>query len=145
MPAKPKTIRDVGDMIAAGHEIWFGTKEFIDAVIWTVRAAGGPSGGLYPIPAAMFSEAPVVLEDALARAHLAALAEYLAEISGQTPPEWSQSSMSFLERPIYFGGERARQLIIDDTPGPYARRNLFPGRMLSKLFIQVPPDGEPRL
>lgn len=145
MSAKPKTIRDVGDMIAAGHEIWFGTKEFIDAVIWTVKAAGGPSCGMYPIPATMYEKAPVVLENALARAHLAALAEYLAQISGQTPPEWSQSSMSFLERPIYFGGERARQQIITETPAPYARRNLYPGRMLSKLFIQVPLDREPRL
>ena len=140
MSAKPESIREVGDMIAKGYEIWYGTKEFIDAVIGAVQAAGGPSGGRYPIPINMFQAAPIMLEDALARAHLAALAEYLAEISGQVPPPWSALPTSFLDHPVYFGGLRSRQKITAETPKPYARRNLFSGRMLSKLFALVPKD-----
>ena len=131
-------------MIAAGYIIWYPTKEFIDAVIWEVKAAGGPSGGLYPIPVGMFEEAPVMLENAMARAHLAAMAEYLAEISGQEAPDWSQSSMSFLEKPVYFSGPTARKMIVDETPAPYARRGLYTGRMLCKLFALMPLDGNLR-
>lgn len=137
MRKSPRTLHDVGAMVAAGQPYPLCMKEFIDHLIREALAAGGVRDGLVPIPPEAFRDEPPPLETPLLRAHLGGMAEHLARLSAQSPPSWCARAPYFLPEPVRFGGSLARDLVIAATPPEFRRRNLYCGRVLAKLHATL--------
>jgi len=131
----PRSLRDVAETTAAGGDYTFAMKEFIDNVIRDLRSKGCRKGdAILPVNVAMYLDEPVVLDKPIQRVHLAGMAEYLANLSGQPAPEWCLRPEFSLDEPLFFGGAKARDTAISETPAAFRKRQLFTGRSLSKLF-----------
>ena len=132
----PKSLRDIADTVVAGGDYTFAMKEFIDNVIRDLRSKGARrSDATLPVGAEFFVDEPPVIEKPIHRVHLAGMAEYLANLSGQPTPAWCLRSEFFLDEPLIFGGSAAaRETSIAETPGAFSKRQLFCGRSLAKLF-----------
>jgi hypothetical protein len=141
---KPTTLRDVGELVARSADYTCAMKEFIDHVIACVLAEPPAAGEPLAVPADLYWDEPPRLEDAIQRAHLAGMAEHLATLSEAPPPEWVEGAAYFLGDPVVFGGERSRQLVMDETPPAFARRNLFCGPALTKLHGLLERGYSPR-
>lgn len=130
---RPKSICEVSAEVAEGRNYASAVKEFIDEII---AAAKPPINayGFYVISDTHFTAEPLNLDDPIQRAHLAGLAENLAILSGQEPPEWTTKEAYFLKEPVYAGGKRSQSHLLADTPSAFRRRLLFCGPSLSKLF-----------
>src|SRR5260221_702385 len=93
----PTTLYDIGLISAEGYSYISAVKEFIDHLIRDLKAKGVYSDdAILPISVDAFREQPPHLPVAWQCAYLAGLAEYLAVLSGQRPPEWSERAEYFL-------------------------------------------------
>lgn len=130
---RPKSLAEVALDVSEGQDYASAVKEFIDEIISSAAAPTDPYG-FYQIPSSHYEDEPDGISDPILRVHLAGLAENLATISGQQPPDWSEKEAYFLREPVYVGGRRSRGHLTSDTPAAFRRRLLFCGPSLSKLF-----------
>lgn len=129
----PHDIRTVSQAVAGGVPYSFAVKELLDRVAVHALQRHAPGSGLVAVPPSVFEDEPVPLAEPVHRAHLAGLAEYLANLAGVAPPAWCLRPEFVLPEPVFLGGRHSREHVRKDTPGPFRRRNLFCGPVLTKL------------
>ena len=138
---KPTSVAEIARNVLVGQDYVFAMKEFIDTLLYDLKAKGVITLDLpVPYPAAAFEVEPPYLESPRSRAHLAGMAEHLAVTSGQPVPAWVEKPIYFLAEPFYIGGKSSRDRTVAETPPAFSRRLLFCGRVLTKLpaFFQRP-------
>lgn len=76
---------------------------------------------------AAIEQEPGLVESAWMNAHLAGLAECLAQRTGLEAPAWTLQESRFLPEPKFFGGEAMHAMLLAQTPSCMRRRNVFCG------------------
>lgn len=67
-------------------------------------------------------------------AHIAGMAEYLADRYAVDRPAWVEGASRFLAEPVFFGGRRSHQHMLASTNAAMRRRNLFCGEITLPTF-----------
>jgi hypothetical protein len=80
----------------------------------------------------VYSQEPFILDD-ICRAYIGGLAEYLAQMSGNPPPEWCHKSIYFLKFPVFLT-QTPRDILLANTPSAFRRRLIFCGDAISLTF-----------
>jgi hypothetical protein len=124
----PRTLRAVGLYVADGAAPYPSMmKEFVDGLIRDLQDRGAlASDRPLPVDPVMIADEPPVLNELVFNVHLAAMAEYLAELGGIVPPVWAAAPDRFLAAPMGRG--------VSDTPDAFARRGLYCGPALKKMW-----------
>ncbi len=131
----PKSIRDVGVRVSYyGADYTATISSFIDHLIADLQTKGArlPAATL-PISPDTFNDKLPRIDNELHRVHLAGMAEYLANLSGQKPPAWCEDETYFMEEPLFMGAREAWGELKKATPSAFRRRMLFCGQTLTKL------------
>jgi len=118
---------EVSRRVLEGREYVPTMKEFIDEVVLAARR-GGISD-----PSAFVGDEPHPLPEAVDRAHIAGIAEYLSQILAARPPAWVEKDDYFLPQAVYTCGSAARAIYMIETPSAFRRRNLFCGPAAERL------------
>src|SRR5690625_3943679 len=110
-------------------------KEFIDLlIIEVVNLEWDGKAIAIPFRRSLFEQEPPLIDEEVARVHLAGMAEHLAQLSSQDCPEWCLQDCYFLDDPVYLGRQHSREIILRETPSAFRRMHLFGRRPLRKLF-----------
>ncbi|MCO6416066.1 hypothetical protein JYK14_07765 [Siccirubricoccus sp. KC 17139] len=126
----PASLRLVAENIARGQDHTSAIKEFVDHLARAVAAAGWADGDpTLPVPRAAFEEEPPLPDVPWQRAHIGGLAEHLARLAGESPPEWCLGDAWFLPEPI--------GRTVEGTPPELARRGLMCGPVLGNLWTRL--------
>ncbi|PIQ54409.1 MAG: hypothetical protein COW02_05065 [Comamonadaceae bacterium CG12_big_fil_rev_8_21_14_0_65_59_15] len=67
-------------------------------------------------------------------AHIAGMAEYIADRYAVERPAWIEGMPRFLPEPVFFGGRRSHQHMLVSTNDAMRRRNLFCGEITLQAF-----------
>lgn len=76
------------------------------------------------------AQEPGLVAEPWMNAHLAGLAEFLAQRAGLDTPAWALAETRFLPEPKFFGGEAMHAMLLTQTPSCMRRRNLFCGPVM---------------
>lgn len=134
---RPKSIAQVSHNVINGHDYTCAIKEFIDEIILNSEAPK-TRYDFYNIPTSFFEDEPTLLDNNIYMAHLAGMAENLANLIGTPPPLWTENEIYFLKEPFYIGGSCSREYLFLETGSTFKRRHLFCGQSLVKFFNQRP-------
>lgn len=76
----------------------------------------------------MLAEEPILIQPGVAKAYLAAVAEYLSRQSRKIPPKWTEKPECFLLK-AHFGSplHSHRAMLLAASPAAFRRRSIFVG------------------
>ncbi|BBO99499.1 hypothetical protein SFSGTM_02080 [Sulfuriferula nivalis] len=112
-------------MIMSGVSISMAMKEFIDELSKVTDD---------DVALAMVTDEPKLTGDATTDAVLGGFAELIADNASRQAPAWCFSRLRFLTEPVYTGGKRSRELMIETTPLAMSRRGYYCGDILLRNF-----------
>lgn len=124
---RPKTLKEVNDLIMSGISISLAVKGFVDEPSKVTDD---------DVALSMVAEEPVLTGNTTVDAILGGLAEMIADSVSMPVAAWCFSKSRFLTEPAYKGGKHSRELMIESTPLAMSRRNYYSGEILLRNLKQ---------
>jgi len=131
---RPNSLLEVSRRVLEGGDYASCMKEFIDEMTLAAEVEDRDGDTVLVLPATFIDEEPLRLPDPVERAHVAGMAEYVAQLTCLPPPSWAENDDYFLPEPAFMGGPRSHEILRAETPSPFRRRNLFCGRTAERLI-----------
>lgn len=131
--SRPKSMLAVSRRVLDGADYPSCIKELVDEMALAAEVVRGEGDAILSIPESFTAEEPLRLSDPVHRAHLGGLAEFVSHLGARPGPAWAEGEDYFLSEAFFAGGPRSRSLFLVETPSAFRRRNLFCGRVATKL------------
>lgn len=135
---RPSSLLDASRRVVDGADYASTIKELIDEMAIAATPSVVDGAPVLSVPESFLADEPLGLTDPVRRAHLAGLAEFVSHLGRRPAPEWTEKPDYFLEEAFFACGPRARGLFMAETPAAFRRRNLFCGRVATKLTDLMP-------
>ncbi|WP_434157576.1 hypothetical protein [Clavibacter michiganensis] len=116
---------DAAELVAAGEPLtagWrFGVLQTLDDYTSTCRRGGAEVG------AGVFTDPPAPTGSVELDAAFAALAEYLAERDGWTPPAWTSDAWRSVAPAVWWASTPSiyREIALEESPRPFRDRGIW--------------------
>jgi hypothetical protein len=112
---RPQSLDEVAIRVAAGESLDYALADFLDEFYLNGECRER-----------RLAREPAPLENDMASAYLAAVAEHLALQYKLTIPSWVNATNRFLHRPYFSGGlESLKATLLVESPAAFRRRLLF--------------------
>lgn len=129
----PMSLREVSERVALGVPYAHAMKEFLDGIRRASKVSLRDGIRTLLLPNGSIDDRPHRLENAIDRAHIGGMAEYMANLANVPPPAWCNDKDHFLDEAVFTCGEKSASLFLAETPAAFRRRNLFCGRAAENL------------
>ena len=113
---RPRSLLAVSQAAKEGGQIDARIREFVDEF----------DKASLEVRSEMLREQPVALENPVANAYLAAIAEHLSRLMKSIPPAWTEEGQYFLHKP-HFGSplQSHKSILLATSPSSFRRRMIF--------------------